>query len=81
MHAQPVEIEQAALELEPERRARLAARLIRSLPMETVEDADAAEIETLWLEEAERRMERIEAGKEDLIPAEQVLEELRNRHG
>lgn len=81
MQTQPKDIEQAALQLEPEKRAQLAARLIRSLPGETTIQADEAEIERLWLEEVERRVERIDAGKEELIPAEQVLEELRNRHG
>lgn len=81
MQTQSNDIERAALGMEPERRARLAARLIRSLPEEAVAEVDEAEIERLWLEEVERRIERVEAGKEELIPAEQVLQELRNRHG
>ncbi|MFP4031195.1 MAG: addiction module protein [Desulfococcaceae bacterium] len=41
---------------------------------------DEAAIEQLWIEEVERRIARVDAGLEELIPAEKVLEELRNRN-
>jgi hypothetical protein len=73
------EIESAALSMDPESRAHLAARLIESLDAEQVQVIDDKAIEQLWLDEAERRLARIDAGNDELIPAEQVLEELRDR--
>jgi putative addiction module component (TIGR02574 family) len=62
-------IEAQALRLPPKERARLAQRLISSLDPECDRDAEQA-----WLEEAERRLDELEAGKVAGIPAEQVLE-------
>jgi putative addiction module component (TIGR02574 family) len=67
------EIESKALQLPPEERARLAQRLISSLDLESDRDAEQA-----WLEEAERRLDELEAGKVAGIPAEQVLEKGRS---
>jgi putative addiction module component (TIGR02574 family) len=52
------QLESEALKLTPRQRARLAARLISSLDDQI--DADA---ETLWAEEAERRLDELRAGK------------------
>ncbi len=73
------DIEIAALSMDPESRARLAARLIESLEEDHIDAIDEKAIEQLWLDEAERRVARVDAGEDELIPAEQVLEELRNR--
>jgi len=71
------DVRDAALRLEPEQRARLAALLIESL--EDVEAVDESEIERLWLAEAEERCRQIDAGEVQLIPAAEVLESLRRR--
>jgi len=73
------EIESAALNMDPESRAQLAARLIQSLDAKQIKGIDEKAVEQLWLDEAERRLARIDAGKDELVPAEQVLEGLRNR--
>jgi len=67
------ELENEALRLDPRSRARLAERLIGSL-----DDLSEAEIEGLWLDEAERRERAWDAGEVEGIPAEQVLRELSN---
>lgn len=52
------QIESKALKLPARERARLAERLISSLD----EDVDA-DAETLWVREAERRLDELRAGK------------------
>ncbi len=71
------EVESAALQLDPEFRARLAVTLIESLD-ESLE-RDAARIERLWADEAEARLRRIERGEVEPIPAGFVFRRLRNR--
>jgi putative addiction module component (TIGR02574 family) len=66
-------LEAKALKLPPEQRARLAERLISSLDQAT--DADSEEV---WIREAERRLEEIEAGGVEPVPAERVIEEARS---
>lgn len=39
------------------------------------------EIERAWIEEARRRDELVDKGEEALIPAEEVMRELRERYG
>ena len=68
------EIENNALRLPPEDRARLAVRLLASLE-ETAESAE--EIERLWIVEAERRFQELRGGVVQGIPARQVFAELR----
>ncbi len=68
------EIEDDALGLPAEERARLALRLLASLE-ETVEST--AEIEALWLAEAERRFRELRDGVVQGIPARDVFAELR----
>jgi putative addiction module component (TIGR02574 family) len=68
------EIEDDALGLPAEDRARLAMRLLTSLE-ETVESPE--EIEKLWIVEAERRFVELRDGVVQGIPARQVFAELR----
>ena len=72
-HSLP-EIENNALRLPPEDRARLAVRLLTSLE-ETAESAE--EIEKLWIAEAERRFQELRTGAVQGIPARDVFAELR----
>ena len=72
-HSLP-EIENNALRLPPEDRARLAVRLLTSLE-ETAESAE--EIEKLWIAEAERRFQELRSGAVQGIPAREVFAELR----
>lgn len=68
------EIEAAVLELDAHERARLAERLLTSL-----EERSEAEVEQLWLEEAESRDQAVETGELESFPAEQVFREARSR--
>ena len=67
------ELESKALRLSRRERARLAQRLIYSLDQEV--DAD---VEKLWLEEAERRLGELKSGKVAGIPAEKVIRKTRS---
>ena len=67
------ELEAKALRLPPEQRARLAERLISSLDQGA--DVDSAD---LWIREAERRLEELESGRVEPIPAERVVEKARS---
>src|SRR5258708_33311653 len=60
--------------LPPESRAMLAQSLIESLDNEVDPDADA-----LWFEEIRRRDSEIRSGTAKTKPAEQVLQEARDR--
>lgn len=71
------QLEAEALELSSQERAQLARRLLVSLD-EDVDD-DPAEVERAWEEEIRRRLQEVEAGTAELIPAEQVFSELRLR--
>jgi putative addiction module component (TIGR02574 family) len=68
------EIEDDALRLPAEERARLALRLLASLE-ETVESPE--EIEKLWVNEADRRFRELRDGLVQGIPARTVFAELR----
>jgi putative addiction module component (TIGR02574 family) len=67
------EIREAALKLSSEERARLAEELLSSL-----DAPDQAAIDAAWAEEAERRIDALDAGK-PTIPAEDVFRELERR--
>ena len=56
-------------------RTKLVDMLIESLNIPTQK-----QIDELWAEEAERRIDDLNAGKVKLIPGEQVFEEIRNRY-
>jgi len=62
------EVFTTALKLGVEERAELAGRLLVSL-----DERSESEIERLWLEEAERRLEELRSGKVRGIPADEVF--------
>jgi len=66
-------LEAKALKLPPEQRARLAERLISSLDQSSDPDS-----EQLWIREAERRLEDLESGRVEAVPAERVIENARS---
>ena len=68
------DLETEALKLNPGSRAKLATTLLHSL-----EELSESEIESLWLEEAERRDRELDEGTLSAIPAEEVLREARAR--
>ncbi len=57
-----------ALQLSIEERAQLAARLLLSL-----DESSESEVERLWLEEAERRLNEFREGTIRGIPADEVF--------
>jgi putative addiction module component (TIGR02574 family) len=67
------EIEHAALALPPDAREMLAEHLMASLD-------PIGEIDSLWLEEIERRDKEIEDGIVTPIPGEEVMARLRSRY-
>lgn len=62
-------IESEALNLDIQARARLAGKLLMSL-----DEPSASEVERLWLDEAERRLEEYRAGKIQGVPANEVFQ-------
>lgn len=67
------EIFGAVLTLPPLYRAMLAEHLLNSL------DAVDPQVELSWCTEITNRIEAIDTGKVALVPADQVLQKLRNR--
>jgi putative addiction module component (TIGR02574 family) len=67
------EVESRALRLPRRERARLAQHLISSLDQEANPDVDR-----LWLQEAERRLRELKAGRVAGIPAEKVVRKARS---
>jgi len=65
-------IEEQALSLSAEDRARLAHELLDSL-----DQLSPAELRGLWLDEAERRAAQIDRGEATLVPAEEVARKAR----
>lgn len=65
------ELEEKALGLDCEERARLAARLLLSLEESTESDG-----ERLWLDEAERRLDAYQKGEVDGVPMSDVMSEI-----
>ena len=68
------QVETEALKLDPEARAKLAEKLLRSL-----DDLPDEDIEQLWAEEATRRDAEIDSGVASLRDAEDVLRDARSR--
>jgi putative addiction module component (TIGR02574 family) len=66
------EITAQAMALPPDARALLADRLLNSL-----DSPHRKEIDRLWAEEAERRVRQIKNGEVELLPGEEVFEEIR----
>lgn len=62
------EIIRAALALPPTARGELARKLVRSMEEDTQSTIDAA-----WADEIDRRIDAIERGEVELIPAEEVF--------
>jgi len=62
------EVEEATMRLNLEERAQLAGKLLMSL-----EEPTESEVERLWLNEAERRLNEFREGKTRGIPAEEVF--------
>jgi putative addiction module component (TIGR02574 family) len=69
-------IETQALKLSLKERGQLAAKLIASL-----DEADPKEVEQMWVEETERRYQKLLAGKAKLIPAKDVMARARKALG
>jgi putative addiction module component (TIGR02574 family) len=67
-------IERAALQLQPEARAKLAHSLVESLGTLSRE-----QLEALWLDEAERRDDEMESGKVRGIPGEEVFSRIESK--
>ncbi len=65
-------IEREALGLTPANRAKLAHELLESL-----DALSPAEIDELWLDEAERRLKDPDEGRTQLVPAEEVYRKAR----
>jgi putative addiction module component (TIGR02574 family) len=70
------DIEDDALQLSEEDRARLAVRLLASLEEEA---GSPEEIEKLWVVEAERRFQELRDGVVQGIPAREVFAKLRKK--
>jgi hypothetical protein len=66
------ELKREALRLDPSTRAGLARDLLESL-----DDLSEAEIEQLWLEEAERRHQQIVSGEVETVSMEEALSKAR----
>lgn len=68
------DVEAAALRLDPKDRAHLARQLLVSL-----ESLSSEEMDLIWVEEAARRDEAVEAGSLASRPAEAVFRDARAR--
>ena len=68
------QVETEALKLDPQARAKLAEKLLRSL-----DDLSDEDIEQLWAEEAVRRDSEIESGAASLRDANDVFRDARSR--
>ena len=69
-------IEKELLRLEPEARTQLVHTLVKSLG-----NLSESEIQSLWLDEAERRDAELESGSVKAVSGDEVLNRIRNRHG
>ena len=68
------ELESKILELPIDSRAILAERILASL-----DELSPEEIEKLWIDEAERRLNEVRSGDVKTIPAQTVLNRLRSK--
>jgi hypothetical protein len=66
------ELKREALQMDPSMRASLARDLLESL-----DDLSEAEIEQLWLDEAERRHQQIVSGAVETVSMEEALSKAR----
>ena len=77
MDTQANDIEAQALKLDTSTRARLAVRLIQSIDLD--ESLTTAQVDELWMKEAEERWYRLETGEDEGIPAEDAIAEARKQ--
>ena len=70
MSSQLASVQAAALKLSAEERAQLADRLIASL-------LDDQAVDDAWADEVERRVEAIESGRSNLVPANDAIDRAR----
>lgn len=68
------QVETEALKLDPQARARLAEKLLRSL-----DDLSDQDIQQLWAEEAVRRDAELDSGAATMRDAEDVFRDARSR--
>ncbi|MBI5506368.1 MAG: addiction module protein [Deltaproteobacteria bacterium] len=68
------DLESEALQLPAEARARLAERLLASLDSET-----DAQLDAIWLAEAERRLDELESGRAIGVSADEVIADARSK--
>ena len=66
-------IESSALKLSIKQRARLATKLISSL-----DKSSEKQVEKLWLEEIDRRNQRLEMGEAELVDEDDVMKKARS---
>ncbi len=71
------DVESQALKLDLATRARLAVRLIQSIDLDG--DLTTAQVEELWLAEAEERLHRLETGEDPEVPAEDAINAARRQ--
>jgi len=69
------QIEMEVLKLPRRERARIARKLLDSIPMRPNERDD--DVRAAWIAEIERRMDEMESGKVKGIPAEVVFKRIR----
>lgn len=69
------ELSAQAKALPPQERARLAEELLASL------DPHEAEVEAAWDEELRRRIDEVDRGTVDLVPADQAFAQVRRALG
>ncbi|WP_420125241.1 addiction module protein [Longimicrobium sp.] len=77
------ELLQQALLLPPDEQERIARALYENLADldDEDEDEDPADVEAAWAEEIGRRVEEIRNGTVELVPADELMAELRARYG
>ena len=73
MTARVIELKEQALLLSPQEREILAEEILHSLGNEDLNDVDSA-----WIEEAEKRYKAYQSGKRKTIPYKKVLENIRS---
>lgn len=69
-------LQEAALRLHPDARVQLAHTLVESLGA-----LPEPELSELWLREAERREQEMDAGKVKGVPGKEVFANIKARHG
>jgi putative addiction module component (TIGR02574 family) len=74
MKRDELSIEEQAARLSRQERARLALRLIESL-----DEGQDEDVEELWLDEAERRLRKYEAGGTTSVDAEDAISDIERR--